>query len=119
MADDLGKVWRFGANTSTTMTTDVDLVVGGLTVPKGSYSLYTETTATGAWKLIINSNTGQWGTEYLADKDLGRVALTSKTLTNPVESFTVWMVPAGDGSPKGDLRFAWGSREFTTTWAAK
>lgn len=119
LADDLGKVWRFGANTSTTITTDVDLVVGGLTVPKGSYSLYTETTATGAWKLIINTNTGQWGTEYLAEKDLGRVALTSKTLTNPVESFTVWMVPAGDGSPKGDLRFAWGSREFTTTWAAK
>ncbi len=119
LADDLGKVWRLGANTSTTMTTDVDLVIGGVAVPKGSYSLYAETTPAGAWKLIINKNTGQWGTEYLADKDLARVALTAKTLSAPVESFSMWLVPGADGAAKGDLRFAWGTREFTTTWAVK
>lgn len=119
LADDLGKVWRLGANSSTTLTTDVDLVIGGLTVPKGAYSLYAETSASGAWKLIINKNTGQWGTEHVADKDLGRVAMTARTLATPAESFVMTLVPAGDGSPKGDLRFYWGTREFTTQWSVK
>lgn len=58
-----GTVWRTGANTSTTLTTDVDLVIGSASVPKGAYSLFTVRTASG-YELIINSNTGQWGTQY-------------------------------------------------------
>ena len=118
LADDLGKVWRLGANTSTTLTTDVDLVIGGATVPKGTYSLYAETAASGQWKLIINHNTGQWGTEYAADKDLVRVALTSRTLPVSIESLSISLVPAASGTG-GDLRIIWGTREFTTTWALK
>ena len=116
---DLDTVWRLGANTSTTMTTDVDLVVGGATVPKGCYSLYARTSSKGAWKLIINKNTGQWGTEYVKAQDLASVDLAMKTLPVSIESFVISMVPAGDGSPKGDLRIIWGTREFTTTWALK
>lgn len=118
LADDLNKVWRLGANSSTTLTTDVDLVIGGATVPKGTYSLYAETSSNAGWKLIINTNTGQWGTEYLAEKDLARVALTSKNLAAPVESFSISLVPAADAA-RGDLRIMWGTREFTTTWAVK
>ena len=118
LADDLNKVWRLGANASTTLTTDVDLIIGGATVPKGAYSLYAETSSTGPWKLVINKNTGQWGTEYLADKDLARVSLTSKTLPVAVESLSMTMVPAPDAA-RGDLRIVWGTREFTTTWAVK
>ncbi len=118
IADDLGKIWRLGANSSTTLTTDVDLVIGGATVPKGSYSLYAETAATGPWKLIINHNTGQWGTEYAADKDLVRVPLTVKTLPVSIESLSISLVPAPSGTG-GDLRIIWGTREFTTTWALK
>jgi Protein of unknown function (DUF2911) len=116
---DLDTVWRLGANTSTTLTTDVDLVIGGATVPKGAYSLYARTSSKGAWKLIINKNTGQWGTEYVKAQDLATVDLASKTLPVSIESFVISMVPAGDGSPKGDLRITWGTREFTTTWAMK
>ncbi len=32
--------WRAGANAATTFTTDADLVVGGLAVPKGTYTLF-------------------------------------------------------------------------------
>lgn len=116
---DLDTVWRLGANTSTTLTTEVDLVIGGASVPKGAYSLYARTSSRGGWKLIINKNTGQWGTEYAKEHDLAAVDLAAKTLPVSLESFVISLVPAGDGSPKGDLRIVWGTREFTTTWAMK
>jgi hypothetical protein len=119
LADDLGKVWRLGANSSTTMTTDVDLMIGNLSVPKGAYSLYALTSAKGPWQLIINKNTGQWGTEHKADMDLGRVELKSRTLTTPVDAFVMVLAPGADGAPSGDLRFMWGGKEFSTTWRLK
>ena len=33
------QVWRTGANAATSLKTDVDLDIGGTTVPKGSYSI--------------------------------------------------------------------------------
>src|SRR6185503_15232723 len=57
------KVWRTGANEATTLTTPVDLNIGGTKVPAGKYTLWTLPSA-GTWKLIINKQTGQWGTNY-------------------------------------------------------
>src|SRR6266851_9667199 len=34
-----GSVWRLGADSATTLTTDVNLVIGDLRVPKGVYTL--------------------------------------------------------------------------------
>jgi len=114
----VGTVWRTGANSSTTFTTDVDLMVGNASVPRGSYSLYTIRTADG-YLLIINTNTGQWGTEYDQAHDLARVPLAARTLTETRESLQIALVPAGDQSPKGILTIAWGKLELSTSWAAK
>lgn len=119
LAAEMDTVWRLGANTSTTLETDVELDVGGVAVPQGKYSLYAQTSSQGEWKLIINKNTGQWGTEYDKAHDLARIPLKSNTLHQPTESLSITLVPAGDGAPKGDLRIIWGTREFTTTWAVK
>jgi hypothetical protein len=119
LAAEMDTVWRLGANTSTTLETDVDLDIGGVAVAQGKYSLYAQTSSQGEWKLIINKNTGQWGTEYATVHDLARVPLKSSTLHQPTESLSITLVPAGDGQPKGDLRIVWGTREFTTTWAVK
>jgi hypothetical protein len=119
LAGDLGNVWRLGANEATTLRSDVDLVIGTLTVPKGAYTLAAETSATGPWKLIVNSKTGQWGIPYDASTELGRTALTSRTLATPIESFTMWLIPSPDGSASGEIRFAWGTREFSATWRVK
>lgn len=110
------RVWRTGANAATTLTTDVDLVIGGARVPKGSYTLYTLPSRAG-WKLIVNRQTGQWGTEYDPSKDLARVNLRARTLRDPIESFSIWLVPAGAG--RGTLRLAWGTTELTTEWQAR
>lgn len=115
----LDAVWRLGANQATGLETDVDLVIGGLQVPKGKYTLFTLPTAAG-WKLIINKNTGQWGTAYAAEHDLGRVDLRKRTLASPVEAFSMWLIPSGQpGVPRGELRFAWGDAELSTDWAMK
>ena len=114
-----GTVWRLGANQATGLETDVDLVIGGLNVPRGKYTLFALPTAAG-WKLIINRNTGQWGTAYAAEHDLGRVDLRKRTLASPVEAFSMWLVPSGQpGVPRGELRFAWGDAELSTDWALK
>lgn len=113
-----GTVWRTGANTSTTLTTEVDLVVGSANVPRGAYSLFTIRTADG-YELIVNSNTGQWGTQYDQSKDFVRVPLTARTLAEPRESLQIALVPAADQSPKGMLTISWGKLELSTSWAAK
>jgi len=115
----LDSVWRLGANEATALDTGVDLTIGGAAVPKGKYTLYALPTARG-WKLIINKNTGQWGTDYNAEHDLARVDLQHRALTQPVESFSIWLVPSAQAPARsGELRFAWDTHELTTTWMVR
>src|SRR4051794_5536109 len=55
-----GSVWRAGADQATFLHTDADLDLNGLAVPKGEYTLYIDLDK-GAWRLIVNKQTGQWG----------------------------------------------------------
>lgn len=55
-----GKVWRAGANEATVFETDKDIKVEGKTLPAGKYSLFA-TPGEKEWKIIFNSQTGQWG----------------------------------------------------------
>jgi DUF2911 family protein len=82
------KVWRTGANAATTLKTPVALRIGNLAVPAGTYTLYTLPSESG-WKLIVNKQTGQWGTEYNQDQDLGRVPMTVGSTSSPVETFVI------------------------------
>lgn len=85
-----GKVWRTGANPATSFVTDVDLMVGDLHVPAGKYTLYTLPAAPGTpWQLIINKQTGQWGTEYHQEQDLGRTPMQHSTLSSPQEDMSI------------------------------
>ena len=54
------KVWRTGANQATIFETSKDIKIGGKTLKAGKYSLYTEP-GEKEWKVIFNSQTGQWG----------------------------------------------------------
>jgi Protein of unknown function (DUF2911) len=83
-----GKVWRTGANAATTLTTEGDLMIGTLLVPKGTYTLYTIPNEK-EWTLIINKQSGQWGTEYDQAQDLGRVAMTVAPVKETVETFAI------------------------------
>jgi hypothetical protein len=97
------KVWRTGANEATSLTTEADLEMGGLTIPKGSYTLFT-IPSNGKWTLIVNKQTGQWGTEYDASKDLGRIDMKVETLKEPVEQFIIGFDQTSQG---GTLKLEW------------
>ncbi len=83
-----GKVWRTGANPATTLKTAANLKIGSAEVPAGTYTLYTLPSAD-QWKLIINKQTGQWGTEYHEDRDLARVDMEKKALSTPQEQMSI------------------------------
>jgi hypothetical protein len=119
LAADIDTVWRLGANDPTTLRSDVDLMIGTITVPKGAYTLAAQTSAAGAWKLIVNGKTGQDAVPYDPIADVGRTPLTMRTLGTPIESFTMWLIPASDGSASGEIRFAWGTKEFSAPWRVK
>ncbi|MGH7678998.1 MAG: DUF2911 domain-containing protein [Gemmatimonadaceae bacterium] len=116
----LDSVWRLGANAATELETGVDLTLGGQVVPKGKYSLYALPTAAG-WKLIVNKNTGQWGTDYKAEYDHVRIDLQKRTVQAPVESLSIWLIPSAQpgATPSGELRIGWGTTELSTTWSMR
>lgn len=98
------KVWRTGAGAATILTTDADLEVDGAVVPRGAYSLYT-LPAEDRWKLIINKQTGQWGTTYIPQLDLARIDLKNKKLKTPVEECTFKLEK--NSNEKGTLKIEW------------
>ncbi|HZE93334.1 MAG TPA: DUF2911 domain-containing protein [Gemmatimonadales bacterium] len=109
------KVWRTGANAATQLTTPVDLVIGGATVPAGKYTLWTLPAPDG-WTLIINKQTGQWGTEYHPEQDLVRVQAKVETLAAPVEQFTIGFEPAGAPTM---ITFTWDKTRYSVPVAKK
>ncbi len=105
-----GKVWRTGADEATTLKTDKDLQIGTLAVPAGTYTLYTLPGS--PWQLIVNKQTGQWGTVYQQGQDLGRVPMTAGTLSSPAEQLTVAVV----GS---NLEIHWGTMKQSVAISSK
>jgi hypothetical protein len=102
------RVWRTGANAATAITTTHDLVLGDASIPAGSYTLWTRPTRDGV-ALIVNRETGQWGTSYDRSRDLVRVPM--RVATSAVrEEFEIRLVPAG---ASGELRIAWDTFVWT------
>jgi hypothetical protein len=105
MHDPTAPIWRAGANEATSFHTDGDLTIGSLAVPKGDYTLYVNLKDPDAWELVINKQTGQWGTKYDASQDLGRVKMQMGTPPAPVEvlKYTI----TSTGGKKGTIQLAW------------
>lgn len=104
-----GKAWRLGADSATTLTTTADVMIGNLKVPKGAHTLYIWAEESG-WKLIVNKQTGQWGTVYSEAQDLGRVDMQTTKLSTPVEKLQITLQPAGAA---GTLSIEWGNTKAT------
>lgn len=110
-----GRVWRTGADEKTKLVTEADLMIGSLSVPKGSYSLWTVPAEDG-WKLVVNKAADGWGTQYDESQDFGRTDMKVKKLSAPVEQFTIKLTPAGKG---GLLTMQWEQTEAAIDITAK
>ena len=104
------RVWRTGANAATQFTTSAPITLAGMHVPPGTYTLWTVPHANGV-ELIVNKQTGQWGTGYGRSHDLGRAPMTTETLEAPVEKFTISIIPADTN--RGTLAMEWGQFRWT------
>ncbi len=109
--------WRAGADSATAFHTDANLMIGSLAVPKGDYTLYVWVKNPDAWELIINKQTGQWGTEYSAAQDLGRVKMNMAVPPSPVEKLKY--ILSGLGTPQGKLTIAWEKHAGTVSVIVK
>ena len=109
------KVWRMGANEATLLTTDKAISLGGKEIAAGTYSLFLQPEEGGA-KLIVNKQTGQWGTKYDQAQDLVRVDLMKQPLDTPVEQFTIAVDKTGDG---GLLKLMWENVAYSAPIVAK
>lgn len=103
-------VWRTGANAATQLTTSAPITLAGLALPAGKYTLWTVPRATGV-ELIVNRQTGQWGTSYDRSRDLGRAPMATDDPAAPVEQFTISIVPTD--ARHGTLAMEWGTFRWT------
>lgn len=88
-----GKLWRTGANEPTMIHTTGPIIIAGVAVPAGSYSIYTVPDPK-EWQVIVNRSITQWGHEsQYTDKEkaqeVGHGTAKASALTSAVETFTI------------------------------
>ena len=105
-----GEVWRTGANPATTIVLPIDVTMGSLKVPAGTYTLFTLPTAND-WTLIVSEKTGEWGIPYPEGSDLGRTPMQKKTMTSPQEKMSISF--ENTAGKKTELHVKW---ETTDVW---
>ena len=103
-------VWRAGANDATHLFTTRPLTLGTMTLVPGMYTLWVQHTRQGTF-LIVNRQTGQWGTQYDATQDIGRVEMQSAASPAHVEELAIAVRALGPA--RGALELAWGDRVMT------
>ncbi len=108
------QVWRTGANQATQFTTSAPITLGGLSVPAGTCTLWTVPRVSSV-DLIVNRQTGQWGTGYggptiWAGRRCERTAWTPRWSSSPSRSSRAAPGAAHsswNGEPSGGRRPSW------------
>ena len=86
----LGKVWRVGANEAPEIKFYEDATIMGKSVKAGTYALLAQANEQGDMTIILSSDVDQWGAySYDQSKDVLRVNVTPKQLSENVENFTI------------------------------
>lgn len=104
------RVWRTGANAATQFTTSAPIRLAGIQLAAGTYTLWSIPHQNGV-DLIVNGQSGQWGTEYDHARDVGKAPMQSTTLSTPVDQFTISVT--GNDARRGTLTFEWDSFRWT------
>lgn len=104
-----GPVWRAGANVTTRINTEANLMIGGTTVPAGEYSLFIELKE-GAWTAIVSKQGYMetfdrdkmaegltWGAYgYNAEHDVVRAPMMTSTEDFSIDQMTILFSDVSD-----------------------
>ncbi|MBK6975867.1 MAG: DUF2911 domain-containing protein [Cytophagaceae bacterium] len=81
-------VWRTGANEATLVTFSKNCFMAGKSIKAGDYSLWTIPRKKN-WVIILNNETGQWGTNYDENKDYLRFTIKSESSPKLTDKLTI------------------------------
>jgi len=105
-----GKYWRLGANESTEITVNKDVLFNGQPVTAGTYRMYAIPSAD-EFEIVLNSELGQWGAfEPDSSLDVLRTKVPVEPAGSPVEQYTISIVEADGGI---NVVFEWSDVRFT------
>jgi hypothetical protein len=117
------KLWRTGADEATLMTTEEPIVMGGVTIPAGAYSVWTLPNSDGTAKLIINKQVGQWGVDesgmhkvYDQANDVVRADMTKSDLPDSVDQFTISIDPDPAVPGGGLINLKWEKTQYSVAF---
>ncbi|MCK5637313.1 MAG: DUF2911 domain-containing protein, partial [Flavobacteriaceae bacterium] len=102
-----GKKWRTGANANTNITFSTDVVIGGKSLKKGTYAIYTIPNKS-AWDVIFYNDAKNWGLPKEWDDKKVAVKTSIKTETMPFafETFEMGFDNLADAN-HGSLFILW------------
>ena len=84
-----GQIWRTGANKATKITFEEDVIFGGKSVKKGSYSLFT-IPGEKKWTILLNKETELWGSgEYDEEMQICSFSIGIEKSKEFIETFTI------------------------------
>ncbi len=89
-------VWRTGANEATVLHVSKSCTFANQKVKSGDYSLWTIPNKN-EWTIILNKETGQWGTNYDSDKDYLRFKVKTAIKKLQTEQFTINLTETSKG----------------------
>jgi hypothetical protein len=109
-----GRVWRLGADEATLLITQQPIMIGSTEIPAGAHSLFMLPDESGASKLVINNQIGQWGLQYDEKQDLARVDLVKTSVDPQVDQLTI----AVDSNPSGGgiIKITWEKTQFSVAF---
>lgn len=103
-----GKIWRTAANSGTKITFSDDVIVEGVAVPKGEYTIYTWPGAT-EWTVSLYKDTklGANTEKYDKAQEAANFKVKSEKLTEKVETFTITIGDIAADSKSAKVQIAW------------
>lgn len=91
-----GEYWRLGANESTEIEFNKNVLFNGVAVNAGKYRVYA-IPGVNEFEIVLNTALGTWGAfSPDAEQDILRTKVSVEKLTTPTEQFTISMQPTSD-----------------------
>lgn len=101
-----GEVWRTGANEATEITTTGDILINGILLKAGTYSIFTIPDRI-KWTIIINREVNLWGSyNYNQKLDLFRFDAPVQELPDD-EIAEVFTISLDQNNDRAEMSFQW------------